>query len=68
VFWSCACGNVVKAVLDMSNASMTVQCPNPCCKVTRTLPGKVTHLSVETAPGVWTGTDLAGLVHPVDQR
>ena len=67
VFWNCACGSKVKAVLDMSKASMTVQCPNPSCEVTRKLLGQITQLSVETAPGVWAGTDLTGLVHPVDQ-
>jgi hypothetical protein len=67
VFWTCSCGSKVKAALDMSKASVTVQCPNPPCKVRRTLPGQITQLSVETAPGVWTWMDLTGLVHPQAQ-
>jgi hypothetical protein len=67
VFWDCACGSKVRAVLDMTKARMTVECPNPSCEVTRTLPGQVTQLSVETALGVWAEMDLTGLLHPADQ-
>jgi hypothetical protein len=67
VYWTCSCGSKVKAVLDMSKASVTVQCPTRPCKVTRTLPGNVTQLSVEKAPGVWTLMDLTGLIYPADR-
>ena len=50
-----------------SKASVTVWCPNPPCKVTRTLPGQIMQLSVETALGVWTAVDLTGLIYPTDQ-
>jgi len=53
VFWTCACGSKVRAVLDMSKVSATVRCPNHACTVGRTLPGQITELTVETAPGVW---------------
>jgi hypothetical protein len=55
VFWTCACGIKVRAVLDMTKVSATVRCPNPPCRVTRTLPGQITELTVETAPGLWIG-------------
>src|SRR5215813_12539616 len=45
VFWTCACGSKVWAVLDMTKVSATVRCPNPPCKVSRTLPGQITELT-----------------------
>jgi hypothetical protein len=62
VYWTCACGNKVRVVLDMSEAGVTQACPNPSCKVTRTLPGRVRELSVETALGIWTKVDVTGPV------
>ncbi len=67
VYWTCVCGSKVRAVLDLSKTNVTVGCPNPPCKITRTLPGQIMQLSVETARGVWTGTDLTGLIYPIDQ-
>jgi hypothetical protein len=61
VFWTCSCGSKVKAGLDMTEASATVRCPNPLCQLTRTLPGQIMQLSVETALGTWTGMDVMGL-------
>jgi hypothetical protein len=68
VFWTCACGSKAKAALDLTEASVTIRCPNPSCKVTRTLPGQIMQLSVETAPGVWAAMDLTGLIYPTAQR
>jgi hypothetical protein len=68
VFWTCACESKVWAVLDMTKVSATVQCPNPSCKVTRTLPGRITELSMETAPGAWIWVDVTGLACSADQR
>jgi hypothetical protein len=67
VFWTCACGIKVRAVLDMSKARETVQCPSPPCKVTRTLPGQIEQLSLWTEQGVWTAVDLSGLIRPANQ-
>jgi len=53
VFWTCAYGSKVWAVLDITEVSATVQCPNRACTVTRTLPGQITELTVQTAPGLW---------------
>ena len=66
VGWTCACGTKVKAVLDMTKASVTVQCPIPPCKVTRTLLGQIKDLSVETELGVWRAVDLNRLIYPAD--
>jgi hypothetical protein len=65
VYWSCACGAKVKALLDMNKAGVAVQCPNPPCQATRTLPGQITHLWVKTERGVWKEVDL-GLLRPAD--
>jgi hypothetical protein len=65
--WTCACGIKVKASLDMSKAGVALACPNPSCKVTRTLPGRVRELSVETALGMWKKVDVTGLVRSSDQ-
>lgn len=59
VFWTCACGSKEKANLDMTKTGVTIQCPNPPCKVMRTLPGQITQLFVETAPGMWTEVDVS---------
>jgi hypothetical protein len=53
VFWTCACGIKVQAVLDMTKVSAIVRCPNARCSVTRTLPGQIIELGVETTPGLW---------------
>ena len=68
VFWTCACGSKVRAILDMTEASATVRCPNSSCKVTRTLPGQITELSVETAPGVWIREWMRPAYFLADQR
>jgi hypothetical protein len=68
VRWTCGCGAKVKARLDMSKPGVPVQCPNSPCKVTRTPPGQITHLSVETDLGVWRDVDLDRLIAPVDWR
>jgi hypothetical protein len=67
VYWTCVCGIKGRAVLDMSEAGVTHVCPNPSCKVTRTLPGQVRGLSVETTLGIWTNVDVTGLVRSSDQ-
>ena len=67
VYWTCVCGNKGRAVLDMSEAGVTQACPNPSCKVTRTLPGRVRELSVEMALGIWTKVDVTGLVRSSDR-
>jgi hypothetical protein len=59
VFWTCACGTRVKAILDLNDTNVTVPCPNPSCKITRTLPGQITQLFVETEPGVWRHVDVS---------
>jgi hypothetical protein len=59
VFWTCACGTKMKAILHMSDTSVTLRCPTPSCKITRTLPGQITKLSLETEPGVWRGVDVS---------
>ena len=37
----------------MTDTSMPVRCPTPRCTATRTLPGEITKLAVETELGVW---------------
>ena len=59
VFLTCACGTRVKAILDMSDTSVTVPCQNPSCKITHTLIGQITQLFVETEPGVWRQVDVS---------
>src|SRR5262249_31286356 len=48
VWWTCSCGIKVKAALDMSRTSVTVQWPNTACNAKRTIPGQITAWSVET--------------------
>jgi len=67
VFWTCACDVKVKAVLTMGGTSVTVQCANPSCKATRTLPGQITQLWVESEQYVWRNVELNWLVHPDQQ-
>jgi hypothetical protein len=67
VYWTCVCGIKGRAVLDMSEAGVTQVCPNPSCKVSRTLPGRVRELSVQTTLGKWTKVDVTGLVGSSDQ-
>jgi hypothetical protein len=64
VWWTCSCGIKVKAVLDMSRTSVTVQCPNTSCTAQRTVPGQITRLSVETEQHVWRAVDLDWLIYP----
>src|SRR5215467_12561585 len=59
VFWVCGCGTKVTAILRMTDASIAVRCPTPSCTVTRTLPGEITKLSVETGSGVWRGVNVS---------
>jgi hypothetical protein len=66
VGWTCVCGTKVKALLDMTKAGVTKQCPNPSCKVTRTLPGYITRLWVEIERGIWREVDVGRLIYPAD--
>ena len=59
VFWVCGCGTKVTAILRMTDTSMTVRCPTKSCTVTRTLPGEITKLWVETSSGVWRGVNVS---------
>jgi hypothetical protein len=64
VYWTCACGAKVKALLDMNKAGVAVPCPIPECNVTRILPGQITHLWAETELGVWRQMHLDRLISP----
>jgi hypothetical protein len=66
VFWTCVCWTKVKAVVDMDKAGVNVPCPNSPCKVTRTPPGQITRIWVETGLGVWKEVDLDRLISPAD--
>ena len=66
VHWTCVCGTKVKAIVDMDKAGVNVPCPNSPCKVTRTPPGQITRIWVETGLGVWKEVDLDRLISPAD--
>jgi hypothetical protein len=63
VWWTCSCGIKVKAGLDMARRCVTVQCADPSCRATRTIPGQIMQLSVETEDGQWRGVDVNWLIY-----
>ena len=66
VWWTCACSIKVKAGLDMSKASVTVQCANRPCTTKRTLPGQITQLwvGIGSDPEMWRSVGVDWLIYP----
>jgi hypothetical protein len=66
VAWTCACGTKVRAVIEIDDANVKVQCPYPSCSRMRTLPGHITDLwiAAEIETVGWQKVGVNWLMYP----